>query len=77
MHAFLRGFPNLTLLPVDLEVALQAANVRALTRLATPDAILVASALLSGCEAVITNDRDWRARLRPHFPQLRWIYLSD
>ena len=77
MHAFLRGFPNLELLPVDLDVALQAANVRVLTRLSMPDAILTASALLSNCEAVISNDRDWHRRLSAHFPQFRWLYLAE
>ena len=56
MHTFLTIFPNLTLLPVDLSVALQAANIRAVTSLRVPDAILVASALLAGCEAIVTND---------------------
>jgi predicted nucleic acid-binding protein len=65
------------MLPVDLEVALEAANLRAFTRLAIPDAILLASGLLAGCEAVVSNDRDWQGRLRLHFPQFRWIYLSE
>ncbi len=77
MHAFLRGFPNLHLLPVDLDVALQTANVRALTRLPVPDAILTASAMLSGCEAIITNDERWQRRLRGLFPQFRWVHLAE
>lgn len=76
MHAFLRGFPNLRVLPADLDVALQAANIRAVARLAMPDAIVTASALLSGCEAVVSNDREWQRRLQGHFPQFRWIYLA-
>ena len=75
-HAFLRAFPNLTLLPADVDVALQAATIRATTRLPLPDAFLVASATLSGCEAVITNDEAWYKRLRTLFPAFRWIYLS-
>lgn len=77
MHAFLRGFPNLHALPVDLDVSLQAANVRALTRLPIPDALLVASAMLAGCEAIITNDRAWGRRLAGLFPRFRWVYLAD
>ena len=76
MHGFLRGFPNLHVLPVDLDVALQAANIRALTRLAVPDALLTSSALLSGCEAIVSNDEHWDRRLRGLFPQFRWIYLA-
>lgn len=77
MHAFLRGFPNLHILPVDLDVALQAANVRALTRLPLPDALLISSAVLAGCEAVVTNDQSWGRRLAGHFPRFRWLYLAD
>lgn len=77
MHTFLRGFPNLQTLPIDLDVALQAANIRAFTRLPLPDTMLVATALLSGCEAIVSNDRDWHRRLRPHFPQFRWLCLSE
>lgn len=77
MHAFLRGFPNLHALPVDLDVSLQAANIRAVTRLPIPDALLVASAMLAGCEAIVTNDRAWGRRLAGLFPRFRWLYLAD
>lgn len=76
VHTFLRGFPNLNLLPVDLDVALEAANIRAFARLSVPDAILVGSALLSGCEAIVSNDRDWHERMQAHFPRFRWVYLA-
>lgn len=76
MHAFLRGFPNLQVLPVDLDVALQTANIRAMTRLSLPDALLSATALLTGCEAIVSNDREWHRRLQGHFPQFRWLYLA-
>ena len=77
MHAFLRGFPNLHILPVDLDVSLQAANVRALTRLSLPDALIISSALLAGCEAIVTNDQAWSRRLAGHFARFRWLYLAD
>ena len=76
VHTFLRGYPNLHVLPVDLDVALEASNIRALTRLPLPDAFLVASALLSGCEAIVTNDESWYRRLQPLFPAFRWVYLA-
>ena len=75
MHTFLTSFPNLHCLPTDFDVALQAATIRASTGLKTPDAIIVASALLAGCEAVVTNDDAWAKRLAPLFPAFRWIYL--
>jgi predicted nucleic acid-binding protein len=76
MHTFLRAFPNLTALPVDLDVALEAANIRAVTRLPMVDAMLVASALLSATEVIVTNDRDWYTRVQGAFPRFRWIYLA-
>jgi predicted nucleic acid-binding protein len=77
MHGFLTGFPNLTLLPMDLLVALQTANIRASSGLRLPDAIVIASGLLAGCEAIVTNDAGWRRRLEPLFREFRWIYLAD
>jgi predicted nucleic acid-binding protein len=37
-----------------------AAEIRAHTRLKTPDAIVVASAAVSGCEAIVGNDKRFR-----------------
>lgn len=76
-HEFIDRFGNLTLLPVDLAVALQAATLRAAARLRTPDALIIASGLLAGCEVVLSNDARWRQRLQPLFPQFRWLYLGD
>lgn len=77
MHAFLRNFPNLTMLPVDLLVAMQAATLRATTTIRLPDALIVASGLLAGCEAIVSNDASWKRRFEPLFRQFRWLYLSD
>ncbi|MEZ4636810.1 MAG: PIN domain-containing protein [Caldilineaceae bacterium] len=48
---------NFLLQPVTVQVALQAADLRARYNLRTPDAIHVATALTAGCEALLTNDR--------------------
>lgn len=77
MHEFLTGYPNLTLLPVDLPVATQAATLRALSGASLPDALVVASGLLAGCEAIVSNDERWKRRLAPLFPQFHWIHISD
>lgn len=77
MHAFLTGFPHLLPLTMDLAVAQQAATIRANTGLRLPDAIVVASGLLAGCEAIITNDERWHQRLSLLFRQFRWIYLGN
>jgi predicted nucleic acid-binding protein len=77
MHTFLTQFPNLTVLPMDLVVATQAATIRSTTGLRLPDAIVVASGLLAGCEGIVCNDEAWARKLRPLFPLFRWVYLGD
>lgn len=77
MHRFLEQFANLTLLTVDLSVAIQAATLRAVARLSTPDALIIASGLLAGCEVLLSNDANWKQRLEPLFPQFQWLYLGD
>ncbi len=77
MHAFLTTFPNLIPLPMDLAVASSAATIRAITNLRLPDAILVASGLLSGCEVIISNDENWKRKLQLLFQEFIWLYLGD
>ncbi len=76
MHTFLIAFPNLTLLAVDLQVAMQAATLRAVTGLNTPDALIIACGLLANCEAIIFNDEAWSKYMQPHFRQFKWLYLK-
>jgi predicted nucleic acid-binding protein len=76
MHTFLRRLPNLHIVDVDFEVAHQAANIRALTRLALADTLIIATAIMAGCGVIVTNDESWSRRLAPLFPQFRWIYLG-
>jgi predicted nucleic acid-binding protein len=47
---------NFTLIPINVPVAEQASELRARYNLKTPDAIQIAAALYSGCDAVLTND---------------------
>jgi len=44
--------------PVSVTIAEQAARLRAQYRLRTPDAIHIATAMIAGCDAFLTNDRD-------------------
>lgn len=77
MHAWLVTHPHLVLLPVDLSVAMQAATLRAVTNIQLPDALVIASGLLAGCEAIVSNDEAWARKLSPLFRQFRWVYLAD
>ena len=54
---YLTTFPNLTFYEMDLEVAKKASDLRATERIKAPDAIQIATALLYGATAFITNDK--------------------
>lgn len=62
---------RLRLVEIDFALIRAAAHVRAATRLKTPDAIQVASALSAGCEVFVTNDD----RIAP-MPGLRILQLE-
>ncbi len=53
-----RNFPHLSIIPMTDDVAERAAFLRAHYNLKTPDAIQVATALISGCHAFLTNDEN-------------------
>lgn len=67
----LTHFPNLTLVPVSREILLDAARIRAVRGLRTPDAIILATALRQQANVVITNDQRWS-----DFPPLRVIHIQ-
>jgi predicted nucleic acid-binding protein len=51
-----RNFPHLSVVPVTDDIAERAAFLRAHQNLKTPDALQVATALLSGSRFFLTND---------------------
>jgi predicted nucleic acid-binding protein len=53
----LTTFPNLSFVPLGLEVTRRAADLRAAYRLRAPDSIQVASALVQRATALLTNDK--------------------
>jgi len=81
---------NLTVIDVSRPVVLQAAVIRA-AGLTVPDSLIMATGVVTECDATITNDGRWRRivdslRSRPpmlrgyervplHMPKI--IYLSD
>jgi len=50
--------------PVDRSIARRAAALRAVAKsqrkIGLPDAIIVATAIETGCDAIVGNDADWR-----------------
>lgn len=57
---FLRGLPHVTMVAPSYEIAREAARLRDLFKLRTPDALLLATALKEGAEAFLTNDEELR-----------------
>jgi len=63
---------EIRLIPISQSILRQAANLRAITNLKTPDAIHAATALSVGCNQFITNDKGFR-----NIPDLCVIILSE
>jgi predicted nucleic acid-binding protein len=75
--AFLRTHPNLTCVPVDLQVAQEAAHLRAERRFAPPDALIVGTGLAAQVRYLITNDRDWSGKLATISSRIAVVQMSS
>lgn len=75
VYDFVGEFPNIQVEPVGLDVAIQAARIRALARLDPADALIVATGMLAGAGVLVTGDRDW-TRLAVLADAPRVVYLS-
>jgi predicted nucleic acid-binding protein len=51
---------GLTAVPIDRSILMQAAKIRARTKLKLPDAIHAATATSNGCTTFLTNDKQFR-----------------
>ena len=65
-------FSNIQLVPIDRAVLREAARLRAMTKLKTPDAIHAATALSQGCTMFLTNDSQFRM-----VPRLSTLVLRE
>ncbi len=70
---YLTNFPNLQFVPLQIDIARAAATIRATTQLKLPDALQIATALVSGADAIISNDKQWRNK----FNQPKLLLLDD
>ncbi|GHO53368.1 type II toxin-antitoxin system VapC family toxin [Ktedonobacter robiniae] len=66
------GTKGLTTLSVSQNIAQEAARIRALHNVRTPDAIQLATAISSGATFFLTNDK-----LLPSLPNLKMLVLND
>ena len=51
------NFPNMEIVPLSSEIAMEAARLRAKYKIRTPDAIHAATALKSRAKVLLTNDK--------------------
>ncbi len=56
-HALLYYFPNLKIVDITLDIAVDAARIRGTYEFATPDSLLLATALQVKADAFITSDK--------------------
>jgi predicted nucleic acid-binding protein len=56
----LSHFPNLKVIPLSTVISVAAAKLRSVYKLRTPDAIHAATAMESGAQGLITNDKEIR-----------------
>ncbi len=72
-RGLLFGSRNFSVLPINDDVADQAADLRARYKMKLPDALQIASALVSGCDAFLTNDSTDMKRVQ----EIRILVLKD
>ncbi|MCF6188583.1 MAG: PIN domain-containing protein [Desulfobulbaceae bacterium] len=57
---YLAHSENISLFPLDLNIADQAVTLRAQYGFKTPDAIQLGTAIACGADYIVTNDREWK-----------------
>ena len=75
--SFVRHHPNLDAVPMDLQMAQEAASLRSSHRLRPPDALVVGTAIACQVGHIVTNDLAWSARLAPLEARIGIVTLSS
>jgi len=76
VEAFLRSFPNLSIAPVTYEIAREAARIRGVTAIRTPDALVLATATVVGSDIVVANDDRWQGAIERAGLAVRLCHLE-
>jgi predicted nucleic acid-binding protein len=76
-EGFLRHFAEIRIVDVSYEIAREAARIRSVTELRTPDALIIATAVVTAADVVVTNDRSWQAAIHASGEGLRMFRLGD
>ncbi len=57
---FLSNSENISLFPLDMDIADHIVDLRAQYRFKTPDAIQIGTAVACGADYIVTNDKAWQ-----------------
>lgn len=76
-EGFLRHFAEIRLIEVSYDIAREAARIRAVTNLRTPDAMIVATAVVIDADILVTNDGSWAAAMQAVAPDVRSLRLGE
>jgi predicted nucleic acid-binding protein len=63
----------MTVVHADREIGRAAGHIRADTNLKLPDSLIVATAIVTGCDALVGNDERCAKRVK----DIPYIYLDD
>jgi predicted nucleic acid-binding protein len=74
---FLTHHPHLRAVPLDLQMAQDAAFLRAQHRFSPPDALVIGTALSCQAAHLVTNDAAWGAKLAQLHNRVRVVTLSS
>lgn len=74
--AFIRNQPNLAAVEVDLQIAQDAAFLRAAHRFSPPDALVIGTGLAAQVGHLVTNDYAWDRRLASMQARIRVCVLA-
>jgi predicted nucleic acid-binding protein len=69
---YLSNSENISLFPLDMNIADHAVELRSRYRLKTPDAIQIGTAFACGADYIMTNDKTWQ-----RFEEVKVILVGD
>lgn len=75
--SLLDSLDDLQVRNADFLVAAEAARIRAESGIPLPDALVIATAVLTSSQVLVTNDRRMAAAARNAVPELRVVILSE
>jgi predicted nucleic acid-binding protein len=69
---YLTNSDNISLFPLDVDIANYVVDMRAKYNFKTPDAIQLGTAVACGADYIITNDKAWQK-----FEEVKVLFISD